>query len=74
MWDPAIFGHTILGQPQRFNQLFQQDLTGCGKLYFSNSRSMVIDNLHFVGFAVAPHEADPPLLIDPNGAALLGRL
>ncbi len=27
---------------------------------------MVIDNLHFVGFAVAPHEADPPLLIDPN--------
>jgi hypothetical protein len=27
---------------------------------------MVIDDLDAVGVAVAPHEADPPLVVDPD--------
>ena len=32
---------------------------------------MVIDNLHIVRIPVAPHEADPPLIVNPNAVLAL---
>ena len=37
-----------------------------GRPIAQNTLLMVIGDLHVIGILAAPHEADPPLVVDPN--------
>src|SRR5262249_5248950 len=65
---PIAFASAYCERCSSFKKSSRRTSPGCagGKSAIAQVPSMIVDDLDIVGVAVAPAEADAPLVIDPN--------
>ncbi|HEV7987669.1 MAG TPA: hypothetical protein VGP23_04210 [Candidatus Binataceae bacterium] len=67
-----LFGKLVHAHADRFEKFLEQNLTGVNWWQLLEPApslwllSMIVDDLDIVSVALAPHEADSPLIVDPD--------
>ena len=75
-----LFGKLVHAHAERFKKFLEQNLTGVNWWQLLRTGpslwlpSMIVDDLDIVSVALAPHETDSPLIVDPDAVLTVVKL